>query len=166
MFPDLAFRHEGYLSALEFVTQDLHQPVQVRFQVHRPIDGEGETSPLNTLAQRWSWKSSDQRTPEQLNNGSSSAVTMQIWWVISEDWNLGWQLYQGQYKATNSADCSAENVCSPIAFVAEVLKQRSTSLIQRPQGVPSYACGYPCLVKRPLLDLRVRMVPGMSVRQP
>lgn len=92
VFPDLAFRHEGYLSALEFVTQDLHQPVQVRFQVHRPIDGEGETSPLNTLAQRWSWKSSDQRTPEQLNNGSSSAVTMQIWWVISEDWNLGWQL--------------------------------------------------------------------------
>lgn len=49
VFPELAFRHEGYLTALEFVTQDLHQPVQVRFQVHRPIDGEGETS-LNTSA--------------------------------------------------------------------------------------------------------------------
>ncbi|XP_027753038.1 polycystin-1 isoform X2 [Empidonax traillii] len=39
-FPELAFRHEGYLTALEFVTQDLPQPVQVRFQVHRPMDGE------------------------------------------------------------------------------------------------------------------------------
>ncbi|NWR32999.1 PKD1 protein, partial [Tachuris rubrigastra] len=39
-FPELAFRHEGYLTALEFVTQDLHQPVQVRFQVHRLMDGE------------------------------------------------------------------------------------------------------------------------------
>uniref|UniRef100_A0A8C0HGY8 Polycystin 1, transient receptor potential channel interacting n=1 Tax=Buteo japonicus TaxID=224669 RepID=A0A8C0HGY8_9AVES len=48
VFPELAFRHEGYLSALEFVTQELHQPVQVRFQVHRPIDGEGEASPLDT----------------------------------------------------------------------------------------------------------------------
>lgn len=48
VFPELAFRHEGYLTALEFVTQELHQPVQVRFQVHRPIDGEGEVSPLNT----------------------------------------------------------------------------------------------------------------------
>ncbi|NWX27466.1 PKD1 protein, partial [Notiomystis cincta] len=40
-FPELAFRHEGFLTALEFVTQELHQPVQVRFQVHRPLDGEG-----------------------------------------------------------------------------------------------------------------------------
>uniref|UniRef100_A0A8B9FZT2 Polycystin 1, transient receptor potential channel interacting n=1 Tax=Amazona collaria TaxID=241587 RepID=A0A8B9FZT2_9PSIT len=47
VFPELAFTHEGYLTALEFVTQELHQPVQVRFQVHRPIDGEGETSPLD-----------------------------------------------------------------------------------------------------------------------
>ncbi|NWU09198.1 PKD1 protein, partial [Cephalopterus ornatus] len=39
-FPELAFRHEGYLTALEFVTQDLHQPVQVRFQVHRLMDGK------------------------------------------------------------------------------------------------------------------------------
>ncbi|NXE94079.1 PKD1 protein, partial [Menura novaehollandiae] len=39
-FPELAFRHQGYLTALEFVTQELHQPVQVRFQVHRPMDGE------------------------------------------------------------------------------------------------------------------------------
>lgn len=49
VFPELAFRHEGYLTALEFVTQELHQPVQVRFQVHRPIDEEGEASPLNTF---------------------------------------------------------------------------------------------------------------------
>ncbi|NXL95145.1 PKD1 protein, partial [Alectura lathami] len=41
VFPELAFRHKGYLSALEFVTQELHQPVQVRFQVHRPVYGEG-----------------------------------------------------------------------------------------------------------------------------
>ncbi|NWW22043.1 PKD1 protein, partial [Falcunculus frontatus] len=39
-FPELAFRHQGFLTALEFVTQELHQPVQVRFQVHRPMDGE------------------------------------------------------------------------------------------------------------------------------
>ncbi|NXF72193.1 PKD1 protein, partial [Sclerurus mexicanus] len=39
-FPELAFRHEGYLTALEFVTQELHQPVHVRFQVHRPMDAE------------------------------------------------------------------------------------------------------------------------------
>uniref|UniRef100_H0Z7Q1 Polycystin 1, transient receptor potential channel interacting n=1 Tax=Taeniopygia guttata TaxID=59729 RepID=H0Z7Q1_TAEGU len=41
-FPELAFRHQGFLTALEFVTQELHQPVQVRFQVHRLMDGEGE----------------------------------------------------------------------------------------------------------------------------
>ncbi|NXP60074.1 PKD1 protein, partial [Chloropsis cyanopogon] len=40
-FPELAFRHEGFLTALEFVAQELHQPVQVRFQVHRLMDGEG-----------------------------------------------------------------------------------------------------------------------------
>ncbi|NXP21864.1 PKD1 protein, partial [Scytalopus superciliaris] len=39
-FPELAFRHEGYLTALEFVTQDLQQPVQVRFQLHRLMDAE------------------------------------------------------------------------------------------------------------------------------
>ncbi|NXL82188.1 PKD1 protein, partial [Leptocoma aspasia] len=39
-FPELAFRHEGFLTALEFVTQKLHQPVQVRFQVYRLMDGE------------------------------------------------------------------------------------------------------------------------------
>lgn len=48
VFPELAFRHEGYLTVLEFATQELRQPVQVRFQVHRPIDGEGETAPLDT----------------------------------------------------------------------------------------------------------------------
>uniref|UniRef100_A0A674GT89 Polycystin 1, transient receptor potential channel interacting n=1 Tax=Taeniopygia guttata TaxID=59729 RepID=A0A674GT89_TAEGU len=44
-FPELAFRHQGFLTALEFVTQELHQPVQVRFQVHRLMDGEGEAAP-------------------------------------------------------------------------------------------------------------------------
>ncbi|KAM7038825.1 polycystin-1 [Acridotheres tristis] len=39
-FPELAFRHQGFLTALEFVTQELHQPVQVRFQVYRLMDGE------------------------------------------------------------------------------------------------------------------------------
>ncbi|NXQ36582.1 PKD1 protein, partial [Alaudala cheleensis] len=39
-FPELAFRHEGFLTALEFVTQELHQPVQVSFQVYRLMDGE------------------------------------------------------------------------------------------------------------------------------
>uniref|UniRef100_A0A669QU75 Polycystin 1, transient receptor potential channel interacting n=1 Tax=Phasianus colchicus TaxID=9054 RepID=A0A669QU75_PHACC len=54
VFPELAFRHEGYLSALEFVTQELHQPIQMRFQVHRPVDGkeyqEGQnaTEPFST----------------------------------------------------------------------------------------------------------------------
>ncbi|NWR05966.1 PKD1 protein, partial [Paradoxornis webbianus] len=39
-FPELAFRHDGFLTALEFVTRELHQPVQVRFQVYRLMDGE------------------------------------------------------------------------------------------------------------------------------
>ncbi|NWZ45627.1 PKD1 protein, partial [Brachypodius atriceps] len=39
-FPELAFRHDGFLTALEFVTQELLQPVQVRFQVYRLMDGE------------------------------------------------------------------------------------------------------------------------------
>ncbi|XP_048176744.1 polycystin-1 isoform X3 [Corvus hawaiiensis] len=39
-FPELVFRHQGFLTALEFVTQELHQPVQVRFRLHRPMDGE------------------------------------------------------------------------------------------------------------------------------
>lgn len=43
VFPELAVRHEGYLTALELVTEELHQPVRVSFQVHRPIDVEGET---------------------------------------------------------------------------------------------------------------------------
>ncbi|NWY67558.1 PKD1 protein, partial [Erithacus rubecula] len=39
-FPELPFRHQGFLTALEFVTQELHQPVQARFQVYRLMDGE------------------------------------------------------------------------------------------------------------------------------
>ncbi|NXM65438.1 PKD1 protein, partial [Serilophus lunatus] len=47
-FPALAFRHEGYLTALELGTQELHQPVQVRFQVHRPMHGEDYQEGNNT----------------------------------------------------------------------------------------------------------------------
>ncbi|KAF2984153.1 hypothetical protein EK904_007642 [Melospiza melodia maxima] len=39
-FPELPFRHHGFLTALEFAAQELHQPVQVRFQLHRLLDGE------------------------------------------------------------------------------------------------------------------------------
>ncbi|KFW80121.1 Polycystin-1, partial [Phalacrocorax carbo] len=61
VFPELAFRHEGYLTALEFVTQELHQPVQVRFQVHRLIDGEDDqegknaTEPFHTVQDDGNW---------------------------------------------------------------------------------------------------------------
>ncbi|XP_071616991.1 polycystin-1 isoform X1 [Heliangelus exortis] len=61
VFPELAFRHEGYLTALEFVTQDLHHPVQVRFQVHRPADGEVDqegknaTEPFHTAQDDGNW---------------------------------------------------------------------------------------------------------------
>ncbi|NXQ38393.1 PKD1 protein, partial [Catharus fuscescens] len=37
---ELPFRHQGFLTALEFVTQELQQPVQARFQVYRLMDGE------------------------------------------------------------------------------------------------------------------------------
>ncbi|NXC91244.1 PKD1 protein, partial [Cercotrichas coryphoeus] len=39
-FPELPFRHQGFLTALEFVTQELPQPVRARFQVYRLMDGE------------------------------------------------------------------------------------------------------------------------------
>ncbi|NXN97253.1 PKD1 protein, partial [Rhinopomastus cyanomelas] len=61
VFPELAFRHEGYVTALELVTQQLHQPVQVRFQVHRPTDGADSqehinaTEPLHTAQDDGNW---------------------------------------------------------------------------------------------------------------
>ncbi|NXG34557.1 PKD1 protein, partial [Dromaius novaehollandiae] len=60
VFPELAFRHEGVLTALEFVTQELHQPVQVRFQVHRPIHREdyqkgNDTYPFHTSQDDGNW---------------------------------------------------------------------------------------------------------------
>lgn len=57
-FPELPFRHQGFLTALEFVTQELHQPVQARFQVYRLMDGEGEASPVGLLEvtpSHWGW---------------------------------------------------------------------------------------------------------------
>ncbi|XP_060116940.1 polycystin-1 [Heteronotia binoei] len=41
VFPNLTFQQRGFLVALEFVTQELLQTVQVRFQVYRPELGEG-----------------------------------------------------------------------------------------------------------------------------
>uniref|UniRef100_A0A8C3VA75 Polycystin 1, transient receptor potential channel interacting n=1 Tax=Catharus ustulatus TaxID=91951 RepID=A0A8C3VA75_CATUS len=46
---ELPFRHQGFLTALEFVTQELQQPVQARFQVYRLMDGEGEASPVGLV---------------------------------------------------------------------------------------------------------------------
>uniref|UniRef100_A0A670JHV8 Polycystin 1, transient receptor potential channel interacting n=1 Tax=Podarcis muralis TaxID=64176 RepID=A0A670JHV8_PODMU len=49
VFPSLAFQQEGYLVALELVTQELKRDVQVRFRVHRPVLTEGEV-PLFLLS--------------------------------------------------------------------------------------------------------------------
>ncbi|NXQ21770.1 PKD1 protein, partial [Peucedramus taeniatus] len=60
-FPELAFRHEGFLTALEFVTQELLQPVQVRFQVHRLVDGgvyqeeNNATEPFPSIQDDGNW---------------------------------------------------------------------------------------------------------------
>ncbi|NXI59886.1 PKD1 protein, partial [Chloroceryle aenea] len=61
VFPELAFRHEGYLTALELVTQELHQPVHVRFQLHRPMGGEdyqegkNATEPFHAAQEDGNW---------------------------------------------------------------------------------------------------------------
>ncbi|NWU96861.1 PKD1 protein, partial [Upupa epops] len=61
VFPELAFRHQGYLTALELVTQELQQPVRVRFQVHRPIDGAeyreepSAAEPVHTAPRDGNW---------------------------------------------------------------------------------------------------------------
>lgn len=52
-FPELPFRHQGFLTALEFAAQELHQPVQVRFQLHRRVDGEGEAAPQRLWGCWW-----------------------------------------------------------------------------------------------------------------
>uniref|UniRef100_A0A8C5UCL9 Polycystin 1, transient receptor potential channel interacting n=1 Tax=Malurus cyaneus samueli TaxID=2593467 RepID=A0A8C5UCL9_9PASS len=59
-FPELAFRHEGFLTALELVTQELQQPVRVSFQLHRAMDAEGEeeynaTEPFPTAQDDGNW---------------------------------------------------------------------------------------------------------------
>ncbi|XP_026540159.1 polycystin-1 [Notechis scutatus] len=41
VFPSLAFQQEGFLVALELVTQKLQQPAHIRFQVHRPAHPKG-----------------------------------------------------------------------------------------------------------------------------
>lgn len=46
VFPSLEFQQEAFLTALEFVTQELQRSIHVRFQVHRPVHREGTTSPL------------------------------------------------------------------------------------------------------------------------
>ncbi|XP_054850621.1 polycystin-1 [Eublepharis macularius] len=40
-FPSMVFQQKGFVVALEFVTQELPRPVQVRFQVHHPAVGGG-----------------------------------------------------------------------------------------------------------------------------
>ncbi|XP_053221798.1 polycystin-1 isoform X2 [Podarcis raffonei] len=49
MFPGLAFQQEGYLVALELVTQELKRDVQVQFRVHRPALTEVCKEVLNTM---------------------------------------------------------------------------------------------------------------------
>ncbi|KAM8960057.1 polycystin-1 [Pelodytes ibericus] len=54
LFPGLRFEQAVYLSALEFVTQDLHRPVQMRFQIFanrgEPVnDSKGPTSVPSVL---------------------------------------------------------------------------------------------------------------------
>ncbi|XP_059572446.1 polycystin-1 isoform X2 [Alligator mississippiensis] len=61
MFPTWEFEHEGFLTAFEFVTQELQQPAQVRLQVHRPAGGEGyeeeasAAQPFNTSQDNGNW---------------------------------------------------------------------------------------------------------------
>ncbi|NWJ08704.1 PKD1 protein, partial [Crypturellus undulatus] len=59
VFPELAFRHHGVLTALEFVTRELPQPVQVKFQVHRPIHRddyqENDTNPFHPSQDGGNW---------------------------------------------------------------------------------------------------------------
>ncbi|XP_036595473.1 polycystin-1 [Trichosurus vulpecula] len=39
IFPGMVLQHKGFLTAAEFGTQDLIEPVQMRFQVYRPVRG-------------------------------------------------------------------------------------------------------------------------------
>ncbi|KAL8174980.1 UNVERIFIED_CONTAM: hypothetical protein K2H54_008049 [Gekko kuhli] len=61
VFPNLVFQQRGFLVALEFVTQELLQTVQVRFQVYRPELGEdcqeitNITGPHVTSPENGSW---------------------------------------------------------------------------------------------------------------
>ncbi|NXH14483.1 PKD1 protein, partial [Bucco capensis] len=61
VFPELAFQHEGYLTALEFGTQELQQPVQVSFQVYRPRaaednqEGNSAPEPFPTAQEDGNW---------------------------------------------------------------------------------------------------------------
>ncbi|XP_041257327.1 polycystin-1 isoform X1 [Onychostruthus taczanowskii] len=60
-FPELAFRHQGFLAALDFVAQELQQPVQVSFQLHRLVHGEdyqeenNATEPLPSAQDDGNW---------------------------------------------------------------------------------------------------------------
>ncbi|XP_042293955.1 polycystin-1 [Sceloporus undulatus] len=65
VFPGLAFPQEGFLAALEFVTQELQHSVQVRFRVHRLAHEEGckevgnGTSPLLASQENGTWPQVD-----------------------------------------------------------------------------------------------------------
>nr|XP_033818727.1 polycystin-1 isoform X2 [Geotrypetes seraphini] len=56
LFPDLGLNQEGYLTALEFVTQDLQHSVQMRFQVYTPTGVKGceDLEPASsTISESW-----------------------------------------------------------------------------------------------------------------
>ncbi|CAM4619463.1 polycystin-1 isoform X1 [Caretta caretta] len=61
VFPSLEFQQEAFLTALEFVTQELQRSIHVRFQVHRPAHREGykeeknATYPLRTSQDIGNW---------------------------------------------------------------------------------------------------------------
>ncbi|XP_074867229.1 polycystin-1 isoform X3 [Carettochelys insculpta] len=60
VFPSLEFQQEAFLTALEFVTQDLQRAVHVRFRVHRPACREGDneknaTYPLRASQDIGTW---------------------------------------------------------------------------------------------------------------
>ncbi|XP_039346814.1 polycystin-1 isoform X1 [Mauremys reevesii] len=61
VFPSLEFQQEAFLTALEFVTQELQRSIHVRFQVHRPTrregykEGKNATYPFRTSQDIGNW---------------------------------------------------------------------------------------------------------------
>uniref|UniRef100_A0A674J3I7 Polycystin 1, transient receptor potential channel interacting n=1 Tax=Terrapene triunguis TaxID=2587831 RepID=A0A674J3I7_9SAUR len=58
VFPSLAFQQEAFLTALEFVTEELQRSIHVRFQVHRPTrykEEKNATYPFRTSQDIGNW---------------------------------------------------------------------------------------------------------------